>query len=214
MKKITMAVFAMFAALLVLNACQKKDDGGGTYATTPVQPCNVPGNSNCNPGVYQEVGPQTQAYQWSYSNGFCGCPQGYRPIMNQQWGISCAPSYWFPTSAYYSYSYNQVAYYQAQNTQQMAMPQVTYNPVVSGNTNNCYANAASVCDIRNPGTCSNGATCRLASGGGYLGYCTTGTGNESYSHRVCNMEWDYYQGYVYRCRDNYSGGTQTATQQR
>lgn len=215
MKKITLTLFSALAALLVLSACQKKDDGGGTYATTPVQPCNVPGNSNCNPGAYQEIGPQTQNYQWSYSNGFCGCGQGYRPIMNQQWGISCAPAGWFPGSAYYSYSYNQVAYYQSQNAGQwMAIPQVTYNPVVSGNTTNCHANAASVCDIRQANSCSNGGVCRPSAGGSYLGFCTHGSGNESYSHRVCNYEYDYYQGYVYRCRDNYHGGSQNTQQPR
>ncbi len=208
MRKSLIVLTAAVATLLVLNACQpKKDEGsGGTYAATPVQNCNVPGNTNCNPGVYREVGPQTQDYQWSYSGGFCGCNDGYRPIMNQQWGISCAPSNWFPQSSYYSYNYNTVAY-QSQNTQWMSIPQVTYNPVVSGNTTNCYANAASVCDTRKPDTCGDSGVCRQSAGGSYLGFCTTGTGNESYSQEVCNWEWDNYQGYVRRCRTNYSGGS-------
>ncbi len=217
MGKIKNHLFTGILACLALSlviACQKKDDGGsgGTTATTPVQDCNVPGNTSCNPGVYTQIAPQMQTYQWSYSGGFCGCQLGQRPVMNASWGISCAPTNWFPTSSYYSFSYNVVAF-QSQNTQWMAIPQVTYSPTISGSGNNCFTNAASVCDTRNANSCSDGGICRPTAGGTYLGFCVHGTGNESYTSQVCNYEWDYYQGYVYRCRDNYynsnntSGGT-------
>lgn len=214
-KKLFVSLITLTVALVALNACQKKDDGGGVGATpaatptnVPVQTCNVPGNTACNPGVYQQVGPQMQGYQWSYSGGFCGCQTGFRPVMNSQWGISCAPDGWFPNASYYGFNYSQVAY-QTQNNQWMTIPQVTYSPVISGNANNCYATAASVCDIRTANSCASGGVCRPSAGGSYLGFCTHGTGNESYVSQVCNWEWDQYQGRIYRCRDNYSGGNTT-----
>lgn len=205
MRKLFFSLTTLTAALLILNACQKSDGGGGGTTATPVLTCNVPGTTGCNPGVYQQVSPQLQPYQWSYSGGFCGCSQGLRPVMNAQWGISCAPAGWFPTTSYYGYQYNQVAY-QTQNTQWMTIPQVTYSPVISGNTGNCYSTAASVCDIRNANSCATGGVCRPSAGGSYMGFCAYGTGNESYVTQSCNWELDPYQGQVYRCRDNYSGG--------
>ena len=110
---------------------------------------------------------------------------GYRPVMNSSWGISCAPAGFFPNMnngyGYYGYSYRNVYYgqYYAQNGQWSSIPQVAYNPAVYGANSNCYATAASVCDIRS-NNCPGGSVCRATSGGSYLGICTYGTGVEYY----------------------------------
>ncbi len=207
MKKLWEANFAggfMVLALsltLISVSCQKKDDGGSsannngtattqqtTYAQTPQQSCNMPGNPNCTPSTYWQYNNSQvnfQSYQWSNSNGFCGCAAGYRPVMNSSWGISCAPAGFFPNMnngyGYYGYSYRNVYYgqYYAQNGQWSSIPQVAYNPAVYGANSNCYATAASVCDIRS-NNCPGGSVCRATSGGSYLGICTYGTGVEYY----------------------------------
>lgn len=213
-KKLCFGLITLTTAVVLLNACQKKDDGGGGVGATPaatppapvpVQTCNVTGNTTCNPGTYQQFGPQMQPYQGSYVNGFCGCQSGFRPVMNSQWGISCAPADWFPGSSYYGYNYHLISRLST-NNQWMAIPQITYSPAISGTGNNCYSSAASVCDIRNANSCASGGVCRPAGGGSYFGFCTHGTGTESYVSQVCNWELNQYGQNVRVCRDNYSSG--------
>lgn len=221
MKKTIYLLVSTLAVVVSLAACGKKDsgggssgDGGGTVATTPNQPCNIPGNSSCTPNVYQQYAPNFQNFQYGNANGFCGCPAGYRPVMNVQWGISCAPDNWFPASAYYqAYNYNTVMYY-SQNNQWTSIPQITYSPGTSGYNNSC-ATAASVCDTRltNPNTgsnpqCGNGGYCRSTSGGSYVGLCTIGAGHDVYSQPQGGgygcMRWSSYYGWVNVC--GYNGG--------
>ncbi len=210
MKKSLFNVFSTVIVLVALAACGKSDDGGesggGTVAATPTQNCNIPGNTGCNPGVYQQYAPNFQTFQYSNANGFCGCPAGYRPVMNMTWGISCAPDNWFPTSTYYSYNYNTVLYY-SQNNQWSSIPQITYSPATAGNNTSC-STAASVCDTRltDPSTgansqCQSGASCRATSGGSYVGLCTVGYGSDSYNRPANSSCYRYtsYYGWVNVC---------------
>jgi hypothetical protein len=217
MKKALSSLFTLLAVVILVSACKKNDDGGGgdtgAFAATPpaapAQNCATPGNPACTPAqpyYYQQNFPQTQSYQWGYANGYCGCPIGYRPIMNYNWGLSCAPATWFPGYEYYSYggvvAYNvQSFFYGPQNGQWTSIPQVTYSPAVSGNVQSCGAQATAVCDIRVANSCTGGAICRPAGGGSYLGLCTNGSGNESYSSPTpiggC-MRYTYY-GWVNSC---------------
>lgn len=220
MKKAAYVFITALTLVSVLVACGKKDsdDGngggaaaaGGTYAQTPTANCNVPGAANCNPGAYSQF-PAFTPYQWTNTNGFCGCPQGSRPVMNPQWGMSCAPDNYFPNQFGYqfqfqTYSYNQVRNWDqySQNGQMTNTPVVNYAPAISGQNAGCYAQAAAVCDVRSPNTCAAGSTCRASAGGSYLGFCTAGYGNETYSHPQQNCyyktkygRWGFwYQVYV------------------
>jgi hypothetical protein len=59
--------------------------------------------TNCNTAGYDQYGNtqvQFTPYQGSYSNGFCGCPAGYRPIMNPTMGLACAPFNFFHANQY------------------------------------------------------------------------------------------------------------------
>ena len=189
MKKAFSTLMMLAAVLTIAVACKKNDDssgGGGTYAATPTpgpaQNCVDASNPNCvptQPNYYAQNAPQFTNYQWSYTNGFCGCPVGFRPVMNFNWGLSCAPNYWFPGSEYYM-TYNiQTFYYPPQNGQWTNIPLVTYSPATSGNVSSCSA-AAAICDTRATNPCGNGQVCRQAAGGSYLGLCTSGTGNDNY----------------------------------
>jgi hypothetical protein len=219
MKKAVYAFITAMTLVSVLAACGKKseDNGGnggaaaspgGTFAQTPDSSCNIPGSTTCTPNQYSQFGNQFINYQWTNNGSFCGCPAGYRPIMNPQWGLSCAPDNYFPNYSYgnsyqyqyQAYSYSTVNYYEwySQNGQISSIPQVTYSPGVSGQNGGCYAQAAAVCDIRAANTCANGSTCRASAGGSYLGFCTAGYGNESYSNpqncyqRQYNSNWGGY----------------------
>lgn len=220
MKKVIYSFMTTAAVLMMFVACGKSGGGGDssspngngtTYATTPNQPCNIPGNTNCNPNIYQQYAPTFTTYQYGNANGFCGCPGGYRPVMNASWGISCAPDNWFPNSNYYAYNYNTVLYY-TQNGQWTGIPQVAYSPASSGYNSTC-STAASVCDTRltDPSTgrnsqCSSGGYCRASAGGSYIGLCTYGAGNETYSNsgNGC-MRYTYY-GWVNVCGGSGYGG--------
>ena len=215
MNKTISSFFAIALAVSALVACQKNDGGGnsggdgGVQATTPAQNCNIPGTSSdqCNPATYNQLVPNTFInYQWSFSGGFCGCPIGYRPVMNPQWGISCAPLNYFgglnPTQ-FAGYSYQQVIT-SSQNGQWSSIPQITYSPAVSGNGNNCYANASSVCDTRS-NSCGTGGVCRPTSGGSYIGLCTYGTGIDTYGSPTAPtscMVWSNWGGWINRCQTN------------
>jgi len=211
MKKILFPL--MTVVLLGLSACQKSDDGngGGGGGTTAETPCNISGNTTCNPGYYNQDPRLSSfpAYQWSNNNGFCGCPIGQRPIMNPQWGISCAPdSYWGGNYNYLGYNYgntSSVYSYYGQNTQWSSVPQVSYTPAVSG-AGNCYANAASACDIRDQNSCGGGAYCRATGGGSYIGLCTVGAGTSTYSNNSGSC-WQNSPGWgrIYVCGYNNNG---------
>ncbi len=221
MKK-ALSTLMLLTGVVLAVACKKSDggggDGGGTYAGTPAQTCATAGDPSCTaaqPYYYQQNFPQMINYQWNYANGYCGCPAGYRPVMNFNWGMNCAPANWFPTSAYYGASayvtYNVSSFFYApQNVQWTSIPQVTYSPAVSGNVSSCGAQASAVCDTRVANSCSGGAICRQAGGGSYLGFCTTGTGNESYQYpnpqNGC-MTYTPYAGWVNTCGGYYGGGT-------
>lgn len=213
MKKTIISLSLFFGLAMV--ACQNKDDGGNKntgYAQTPNATCNLPNNQNCNPAMYQQYNqsfvpyvPEFTNYQYSYANGFCGCPAGYRPVMNTQWGLSCAPNNWFPGSQYYA-GYSAQSVYQAQNTHWTAIPQVTYSPAVSGNVSNCHTQAAAACDVRNPNQCSNGGICRATSGGSTIGICTYGVGTESYSNpNQCRQQYGPW-GWTWVCGNHFYNG--------
>ncbi len=207
MKKAFSTLMMLVAVVAFAVACKKNDDSGGgsNYAATPTvaptQNCVNPATPGCTPAqpnFYQQNAPQFINYQWGYANGFCGCPTGYRPVMNQSWGMSCAPYSWFPNGFYYS-SYAtfdiQSNWYGPQNGQWTSIPQVTYSPATSGNTTSCGAVASVICDTRNPATCTNGSTCRQVGGGTYLGLCSNGVGNESYQNPTPQNGCAVYNGY-------------------
>lgn len=214
--------FVMTATLIgVLVACNKSDDSGSTnggIAVTPNQTCNIPGVTTCNPSIYQQYDSQFVNYNWTTTNGFCGCPVGYRPIMNMQWGISCAPYTFFQTSyfTYQGYQYSDVMY-PAQNGQVMNIPLASYSP--AANTpyaGNCYTQAATVCDVRsnNPSTgvstqCNNMGSCRAAGGATYMGFCTNGLGHDFYSGGGtlgnCLRRTGPYGTYINICNYQFNG---------
>jgi hypothetical protein len=223
MKKALYQVVTTVLVALSLLACGKSsnDNSGhnpgasGPVAGTPAQNCNIPGNTGCTPNVYQQNAPQFQTWQWN-NNGFCGCPAGYRAVMNMSWGISCAPDNWFPTSYYYGYYHANQVFYGLQNTQLNSIPQVTYSPATSAYNNSC-AQAAITCDIRlndasgRNANCGNQGTCRATAGGTYMGLCTTGYGVENYGNPYnpynsnnCQRYMGYY-GWVTVCGATYNG---------
>lgn len=171
--------------ILALVACQKNEssDNGETYAATPAQNCADAANPACipaQPNYYQQNAPQFINYQWGYANGFCGCPVGFRPVFNSNWGLACAPLQWQG-----AYTYNSVIsisvqniFYGPQNGQWTSVPQMTYSPATYGSASQCGAQASLVCDIRVPTSCSGGSQCIAAGGGTYMGFCTRGSGNE------------------------------------
>ena len=98
MKKALLTLITATALLSMLVACGKKDEGGGgggAVAQTPNTACNIPGDTKCTPTQYNQFGPQFTPYQWTNNGSFCGCPLGSRPVMNPQWGLSCAPASYF-----------------------------------------------------------------------------------------------------------------------
>lgn len=197
MKKAFYTFLTFVSLISALSACGKKDDGGGNangggdpnqaYAATPTpQACGIPGG-NCTTNPYQQYAPQFVDYRWT-DNGFCGCPQGYRPVMNTQWGISCAPNSWMQNyryldSNYMSFNFRSTVnfYYYAQNGQWSSIPQITYSPAIANPYGqNCFRSALSVCDIRDANSCPNGGYCRSTSGGSYAGLCSNTPGVEHY----------------------------------
>jgi len=209
MKKAFSSLLMLIAVVAFAVACKKNDDGGGgtmaaTPTPTPALNCATSTDPACHPAqpnYYQQNAPQFLNYQWGYANGYCGCPVGYRPVMNYNWGMNCAPNNWFPNNVYYGgyVAYDvQTFYYGPQNGQWTSIPQVTYSPATSGSATSCGAQATAVCDIRNPATCAAGTVCRPAGGGSYLGLCSSGTGNESYQYPAPNGGCSvYYPGYGY-----------------
>lgn len=191
--------FLMFATLTMLTACEKNEDKGQVIAQTPVLTCNIPGQTNCNPGVYQQAGWQVTAYQYSYSNGFCGCPVGSRPVISPQYGIGCAPAGAFQPQVQYA------GYGTPSNGHWTNTPQISFNPAISG-TNNCYADAAKSCSVRGVNTCASGQTCRPVGGASDLGLCTSGYGQENYEHpRNCGYTRDGYGRWQYICSTTNTG---------
>lgn len=191
MKKLNLTMGFILVALLSLSACQQKKDDSGTgsvIATTPATQCNLPGaqSTDCDPSIYNTLntyGFQAYPYNWQYSNGFCGCPIGTRPVMSSAFGIGCAPDNIF---SFNNYGYLGWAY-QPQNNQWSTIPQVSYSPVVNGTTNgSCWANPARACDVLNSNNdCKfNGVQgeCRKVGGGSRLGICTYQNGVDVYSN--------------------------------
>ncbi|MEZ0392166.1 MAG: hypothetical protein ACAH59_08130 [Pseudobdellovibrionaceae bacterium] len=197
MKKAVYTLLMSLTVVACLIACKKSDDGGGSEAATPAQDCNIPGNPGCQPQTYQQFGNHFLPYNWTLSNGFCGCPTGYRPVMNPQWGISCAQDFFFNVQySYNAYNYNtvlnysnQATMYPTQNSQWTSIPQVTYSPTISQYSNGyCPQQAASVCntglnDAQNRNVqCGNyQGYCLPAGGGTRMGFCTYGYGQENYN---------------------------------
>lgn len=230
----------LLVAAVALSACQKSDDnnGGNTnqnlYAQTPCTSANL---SNCGNGynAYNNGSIQFLNYQGSYSNGFCGCPYGYRPVMNPYSGLACAPSNFFsPYSNYnpgysmWGYSYGNIYsglnnnYYgngygggygggitsmPGQNNQWSSIPQVTYSAAVSGSNSGCYANAAATCDLRQANTCGGGSVCRPTGGGTYLGICSYQRGTEGYQQANGCIQRQRNGGWINICGyGGYSNG--------
>ncbi len=182
-------ILSVFLFSLMLVGCQKDDssESGGSFATTPnpTQNCVDASNPACippQPNYYQQNAPQFINYQWNYANGFCGCPSGYRPVFNYNWGLACAPGFWQPNYSYYNVvAINvQSLFNSPQNGQWTSIPQMTYSPATSGSASACGAQASVVCDTRNPATCTGGSQCIAVGGGTYMGLCTTGSGNETF----------------------------------
>lgn len=195
--------FVIFGALLTLTACDPNKDSstndGQIYAQTPV-PCNIPGQSNCNPSIYQQNNWIVASYQYSYANGFCGCPAGTRPVMSPQYGIGCAPT------GVFQQQYQYAGWGQPSNNHWTSIPQVTYTPAVSGSTGNCYAEAGRSCSVRAANSCGAGKTCRPVGGASDLGLCTSGYGQETYEHpRNCGYTRDNWGQWQYIC-SNYGNG--------
>ncbi len=218
----------LLVAAVALSACQKSDNGGGsnnsndTYATTPCSGSNL---TNCNGGYspYNDGSIQFINYQGSYANGFCGCPYGYRPIMNPYSGLACAPSNFFAPFArrnpgygmwgysyrnvyngfnngqYSSSSYGGITNIPGQNNQWSSIPQVTYNAAISGGNSGCYANAAATCDIRQANSCGDGSVCRPTGGGTYLGICSYQKGTEGYQQANSCFQRQINGGYINIC---------------
>lgn len=187
----TILFSGLLVAFLSLTACQEKDNNNNgqpannNVATTPTTAqCNLPGSTNCNPAVYGQHGWQT--YPWNYSNGFCGCPSGYRPVMSPSFGFACAPAYEFNFQVYYYQGYRYTSY----NNQWTNIPQVSYSPAISG-TNNCYSQAIRSCDVQ-ASDCGSGSYCRPVGGGTRLGICTVGSGTETYYNPVNPYYVPYY----------------------
>lgn len=220
MKKAFSSLLIVVAVTALTVACKKNDDsgggGGGTFAATPAQVpaqnCANANNAACtpvNPNYYQQNAPNFINYQWGYSNGYCGCPAGYRPVMNFNWGMSCAPAGWFPSGWYYSAYNTQSFYYGPQNGQWTSIPQVTYSPATSGTATGCGAQASAICDIRNPSSCGSGSTCRQVSGGSNLGLCSSGVGNDNYqAPQQQNNCRTYFNGFAWVtwCSGSYYNG--------
>lgn len=216
-----MLMIAVLSIGVLTTACQKKDDGGGggTPAATPAPApapsvttlqCNVPGNTTCNPGIYQNNSWPVYPYQWNYYNGFCGCPANYRPVYNATWGIGCAPIGTFTTdTAYMGWMY------QAQNNQWLNIPQVTYSATVS-TSGNCFADAAQACDSGVANSCGANAECRKIGPASSLGLCVYRRGTDVYQQNygcyyqgsawVCPPGSGYYGGYNGGYNPYYGGG--------
>ncbi len=193
-------VFGALVCVIALSACQKKDDGGnsanqggGVVASTPQTACNLPsrqGDSvNCNPEQYRNYGWQPLPYQWNYGQNFCGCPVGTRPVYTTNYGFGCAPNNVY-YDAYNQYP-NQVFNYWNQNTHYNNIPQISYAPLISGDSQNCYQQAAQACDSREANSCGSNGYCRVVGGGSVLGICT-------YDYGVDNYGSSY--PYQYSCR--------------
>lgn len=226
----------LLMAILGLAACQKSDNGGGgntseTYATTPCTNTNLATCGNGNISGYNYGNIQFMNYQGAYSNGFCGCLGGFRPIIHPTMGLSCASSSFFRPYQNtgmglwgYSYSVFNNNYYSGgaynggyygntnssggitsqpgQNNQWSSIPQVTYNPAIAGSNNNCYANAAATCDIRQANSCGTSGVCRTTGGGTYLGICSYQRGTEGYSQANPCIQRMRNGGYINICGYN------------
>lgn len=183
MKKAIYTLLMTAAVVMSIVACQKKDDGN--QASTPTVNCNIPGNTSCNPGEYEQYG----LTQYGAYNGglFCNCPIGTRPVMNTQWGLSCAPDLFFTSYQQYNYNFQfgaypssvfnmgGVTYYQSQNLQWTSIRQEQFRPVNNyGSVSTCYSYAASVCNVSLNGT--NGINPQCITAGGSAGTCMQAPG--------------------------------------
>ena len=101
--------------------------------------------------------------QWAPQTGACGCPSGYRPVMSQYYGFSCAPDAYFNN---YSVTWYNWGYFagQYQNMQWVNNPQVNFS-------NNSCNQIAQGCDVR-LNNCSAGQFCQPVGGGSTIGLCT------------------------------------------
>lgn len=178
MRKIGLTFLVGFS-LMVFTACDKKSSGSnsnsGQIAVVPPADSCLNQPANCNSTPYQNSGFVPYNYNgnqyYDPNQGFCGCNNGYRPVVNGQWGMGCAS---LSLLQYYS-SYN---YYFAfwgisapqGGTQQQS---VVYNSNVETGAgwNNCYTTAVSTCNTGVPNACGAGNICRPIGGGSYLGAC-------------------------------------------
>lgn len=192
--KVLMCGIAILSVGLISCANNNNDNGGGVgpnqeIAVTP-QACNIPGQLNCNPGYFNAFGQPwgiQLPFQNNFANGFCGCPQGMRPIMNQQWGLACAPVFMLNFNnlgfVYHTFQFS----FFAQNTGWSGVPQANYNPAISGNLS-CQVTTA--CDTRIANACVNGGVCRPVGGGSAIGLCTIGSGIENYNPGFQPAPWN------------------------
>lgn len=207
----------MIVTMFALTGCQPPNDdnnNNGTsapvYAQTPCNPNDLTNCQNGNASIYNNNQIQFLNYQGSYTNGFCGCPAGYRPIINPYIGLSCAPATFFHgfQNSYRMWGYNYqsigITNQPGQNGQWSSIPQVTYAPALSG-TQNCFANAAATCDLRQTNSCGNGGVCRPTGGGSYLGICSYGRGVESYQSANGCIQRSANGSHINICGFNHNG---------
>lgn len=191
----TMVVFA-----LALNACGGNSSSNtapaNTTATTPLSnPC-MTGQTNCENNFYQYnysnyglIPYPVNFYTygginnyWNYTGNygqFCNCPNGYRPIYNNNIGIACMPTQTFQT---YTNNFGGAFYWgaYANNSQWVNIPQSSnyqqYYP-----QNGCYTNVARSCFIDNINECGSGSICQPTGAGSRFGICSSGNyGTQGY----------------------------------
>lgn len=186
MKRLVFFIFALF-----IVACQGNNDGGGNTVTnntvtTPLTMNCINGSTYCNGSVYQQYGWQPYTYPYAYNNwsysyynwmnvfnqqGFCGCPNGYSPVYNGNYGLGCISTQLL-NPYQNSFYYWQWGYTWGYTT---AAPQATINypqfSNISGGSGQCSRTLTQSCLMDQGNTCDAGATCRQVLQGSNLGVC-------------------------------------------
>ncbi len=215
---------ALFVISMFVTACQNNSGGGGdkTATTPPPENTCTAGTQGCvngtlvnanycipgqtctygqnygyyNSGYYQQWGYPTYNLQ-AVGSGYCGCPAGSVPVMNQGWGIGCMP---------YNYSYNNgftysVWNYPGQNQGWVNVPQVYYTSTanVYNNSNNCYPFAGIACDTRIANSCGSYGTCVVTSASSSVGVCQRSVNQLPSNCTTGSIGRSWYQLDYYTC---------------
>ncbi len=190
MKRLVFFIFALF-----IVACQGNDGGGGApaspqqIATTPLTTNCINGSSYCNGAVYGQMGGYFQPYIYPYGynqtnytynywnmfsqQGFCGCPGGYSPVYNGNYGLGCVSNQFLNgyQDQFYFWSYGYSWGYTT------AAPQATINipqfSNIDGGSGQCSRQLLQSCVVNQGNAmCDAGATCRSVLPGSNLGVCS------------------------------------------